>query len=119
MITSEVIKATFDFSQVSKYSVSKMNIDNEWQKSIIRSYLVTMSMTSTQDCVNVAEDFAPTLRKCKRSFRIHLTVQGKIFPIGSFSRTAASKNDGKLLHFYSTSYRHNCLLIERQEFDND
>jgi len=29
-LTSKVIKVTFNFSQVSKYSVSKMNTDNEW-----------------------------------------------------------------------------------------
>jgi hypothetical protein len=29
-LTSKVIKATFNFSRVSKYWVSKMNTDNEW-----------------------------------------------------------------------------------------
>jgi len=29
-LTSKVIKATLNFSWVSKYLVSKMNIDNEW-----------------------------------------------------------------------------------------
>jgi hypothetical protein len=30
LLTSKVIKATFDFSRDSKYSVSKTNTDNEW-----------------------------------------------------------------------------------------
>jgi hypothetical protein len=40
LVSSKVIKATFDFSQVLKYSVSKTNSDNEWYKSTICRYLI-------------------------------------------------------------------------------